>query len=161
MVQSQRADADGCIQWDKDLTKHTTHKYMSDKAETFVLEGDIVAILDQVVRGNWTQQEFVVGIENGDYPQAIKFSCAKGLLDVITKFNEGERVKVSFNINGKQATNGNFYNDLRAWRIERVSEGGEGRRERKPQRHQSRSQGRTKNEDNWRPGNNDEDDIPF
>jgi len=89
-------------------------------------EGKIIAILNKregVAKstGNpWCVQEFV--IENHDqYPKKMCFEVFGE--DKLSQFNiqMGEELKVSFDIDCRQ-WNDRWFNSLRAWRVERVSD---------------------------------------
>ncbi len=89
-------------------------------------EGKIIAILNKregVAKstGNpWCVQEFV--IENHDqYPKKMCFEVFGE--DKLSQFNiqMGEELKISFDIDCRQ-WNDRWFNSLRAWRVERVSD---------------------------------------
>lgn len=82
----------------------------------------------QVVSDKFKKREFVIAIEeeiNGKtYTNYAKMQCVQQKCEILEKFNEGDIVKVSFNIkgnsyekNGKQV----YISNLDAWRIELVS----------------------------------------
>ncbi|TVR54871.1 MAG: DUF3127 domain-containing protein [Puniceicoccaceae bacterium] len=81
------------------------------------LTGTVKTIFDlQTFASGFTKREFVVTTED-KFPQDIKLGCLKdrtGLLDAI---KPGDKVKVSFNLNGREY-NGKYFVDLTAWRIE-------------------------------------------
>jgi len=67
---------------------------------------------------NWMKQSFVLEYEGGNYPRTVKF-------DVIGEeklrnfgIREGETITVSLDINSREY-NGNYYNDITCWRVER------------------------------------------
>jgi len=61
--------------------------------------------------------EFVVTDEDDKYPQDVKFELIKDKCDLISTFQEGEHVKVSFNIKGNEY-NGRYFVNLQAWKVE-------------------------------------------
>lgn len=66
-------------------------------------------------------REFVIEtIEN--YPQFVKFQATQDRCNIIDGINEGEEVKVSFNLRGRE-WQGKFFTNLDAWRVERNSGG--------------------------------------
>ena len=88
-------------------------------------KGKIIAVLPlqkgvSKSSGNeWKKQEYV--IENHDqYPRKMCFNLWS---DKIDQFNIqlGEELNVSFDIDAREY-NGRWYNDIRAWKVERVSE---------------------------------------
>lgn len=70
-------------------------------------------------RGNaWQAQEFIVEEVGGNYPNAIKFEVYG---DKVTSFalQQGEVVTVHLDSKVREH-NGNYYNQLRAYKVERV-----------------------------------------
>jgi len=61
-------------------------------------------------------REFVIKQE-GDYPQVIKFQLTQDRCDLIQGFQEGQKVKVHFDLRGRE-WNDKFFTNLNAWRIE-------------------------------------------
>lgn len=64
-------------------------------------------------------REFVIKSE-GDYPQVIKFQLTQDRCDLLQDFKEGEKVKVHFDLRGRE-WNEKFFTNLNAWRIDKVS----------------------------------------
>ena len=86
------------------------------------ITGKIIAVLD--ARGGtsktgneWKMQEYVLETHE-QYPRKICFNVFGA--DKIAQFNiqAGEELTVSFDINAREY-NGRWYNDIRAWRVER------------------------------------------
>ncbi|MCB0540572.1 MAG: DUF3127 domain-containing protein [Bacteroidetes bacterium] len=64
-------------------------------------------------------REFVIEtIEN--YPQFVKFQATQDRCNIIDGYNEGEEIKVSFNLRGRE-WQGKFFTNLDAWRVEKNS----------------------------------------
>lgn len=63
-------------------------------------------------------REFVIEIE-GQYPNYVKFQLTQDRCDIIDDLNEGERIKVSFDLRGRE-WNGKYFTNLNAWRVGRV-----------------------------------------
>jgi len=68
-------------------------------------------------------REFVLEIPDGNYPQVVKFQVVQDRCATLDTFNEGDQVKVSFDLRGRE-WNGKFLTNLNAWRIEKAGEGG-------------------------------------
>ncbi len=66
--------------------------------------------------GNWQKQDFVIQTEE-QYPKKVCFSAWAQRVDDLGRFNDGDRVKVSFDVASREY-NERWYTDLRAWRIE-------------------------------------------
>jgi hypothetical protein len=67
-------------------------------------------------------REFVLEIPDGNYPQVIKFQAVQERCAMLDNYKEGERIKVSFDLRGRE-WNGKYLTNLNAWRIERAGEG--------------------------------------
>lgn len=65
-------------------------------------------------------REFVIKQE-GDYPQVIKFQLTQDRCDLLQNFKEGQKVKVHFDLRGRE-WNEKFFTNLNAWRIEPSSD---------------------------------------
>ena len=90
----------------------------------FIMEitGKIIAVLPErggvSKTGNeWKMQEYVIETHE-QYPKKICFNVFGA--DKIAQFNiqAGDEMTVSFDINAREY-NGRWYNDIRAWRVER------------------------------------------
>ena len=64
-------------------------------------------------------REFVLEIPDGNYPQLVKFQAVQDRCALLDNFNEGDRIKVSFDLRGRE-WNGKYLTNLNAWRIERA-----------------------------------------
>ena len=89
-------------------------------ANGFEIEGAIHLIGDiQTFDSGFTKREFVVEVQDGNFPQMLKFECLKDKTSLTDGLNKGDQVKVNFDIRGNEY-NGRFYVNLNAWRIERT-----------------------------------------
>ena len=86
------------------------------------ITGRIIAVLPErggvSKTGNeWKMQEYVLETHE-QYPKKLCFNVFGA--DKISQFNiqAGEELTVSFDINAREY-NGRWYNDIRAWRVER------------------------------------------
>lgn len=84
---------------------------------------------------SFSTREFVLEIPDGNYPQLIKFQAVQDRCGILDNFSEGDMVKVSFDLRGRE-WNGKYLTNLNAWRME--AGGGAG------QSHTNESSGRTK-----------------
>lgn len=87
------------------------------------LEGKILHKLPaqsgQSARGNWARQDFVVEYPDGNFNSQALFSAwGEDKVNDLARFNEGDSVKVSFNVRAREY-NGKWFNDLRVWRLTR------------------------------------------
>lgn len=91
------------------------------------LAGKVIAVLEarggvSKTTGNpWKMQDYVIETHE-QFPRRMAFSVFGE--DKINQFNiqMGEEINVFFDINGREY-NGRWYNDIRAWRIDRVVPG--------------------------------------
>lgn len=86
------------------------------------LEGRIIRKLNvqtgNSARGSWARQEFVIEFHDGNFPAQACFNVwGEDKVKDLEKYQVGDAVKISFNINSREY-NGRWYNDLRAWRVE-------------------------------------------
>lgn len=63
-------------------------------------------------------REFVIEISSGNYPQFIKFQLTQDRCAFIDNYEEGERMKVFFDLRGRE-WNGKYFTNLNAWKIEK------------------------------------------
>lgn len=61
-------------------------------------------------------REFVILVEEGNYPQYIKFQLTQDRCELIDSYNEGDMVKVSFDLRGREWQD-KYFTNLNAWRI--------------------------------------------
>ncbi len=74
---------------------------------------------------SFTAREFVIEIPDGNYPQLVKFQAVQDRCAALDGFQEGDRVKVSFDLRGRE-WNGKYFTNLNAWRIDKAGEEGSG-----------------------------------
>ncbi|MEM9282799.1 MAG: DUF3127 domain-containing protein [Verrucomicrobiota bacterium] len=92
-------------------------------AKGFELEGTVKVINEvQQFASGFTKREFVVEVEDGKYPQSIKFECVKDKTSLTDGVQIGDKIKVSFDIRGNEY-NGRYYVNLNAWKLEKAGGG--------------------------------------
>lgn len=104
-------------------------------------------------KGEWKKQEFVLETQES-FPRKICMNVwGADKVDEFAGYGEGEILKVSVNIESREF-NQRWYTDVRAWKIERIAEGGQGQ----PSRPQA-----TETTETTDPFSSDggEDDLPF
>jgi hypothetical protein len=86
----------------------------------FEIEGKLVKIYDMEVKGtnSFRTREFVIETMDGAYPNYIKFQSVQDKCDLLNQFQEGEPIKVSFDLRGRQWQD-KYFTNLNAWRIEK------------------------------------------
>ena len=65
-------------------------------------------------------REFVVETMDGSYNQYIKFQLTQDRCDAVENFQEGQQIKVHFDLRGRE-WNEKYFTNLNAWRLEAVS----------------------------------------
>ncbi len=63
-------------------------------------------------------RDFVIEADDGRYPQMVKFQLVQDKCDEIDKFNEGDNIRVHFNLRGRE-WQGKYFTNLNAWRVEK------------------------------------------
>ncbi len=87
----------------------------------FEVEGKLHRIFPTEQKSaSFSAREFVLEVPDGNYPQLIKFQAVQDRCALLDTFHEGDRVKVSFDLRGRE-WNGKYLTNLNAWRIEGAS----------------------------------------
>jgi single-strand DNA-binding protein len=82
---------------------------------------------EQQVSEKFRKREFVLEVQDGQYPEHIKFQMVQDKTALIDPFKVGDEVKVTFNLRGRGFNkNGQmlYFTNLEAWRIEAGTGGG-------------------------------------
>ena len=86
---------------------------------SFEIEGTLIKKFDTENKtATFQAREFVIEIMNGSYPQFIKFQLTQDRCAAVDPYEEGEQVKVYFDLRGRE-WNGKYFTNLNAWRIEK------------------------------------------
>ncbi|MGB6035183.1 MAG: DUF3127 domain-containing protein [Cryomorphaceae bacterium] len=77
------------------------------------------------VTDKFKKREFVIADEGSQYPQEIIFQLTQDRVDLLDPYNEGDMLKVNFNLRGRRWQNPKtgetrFFNSLDAWRLEKA-----------------------------------------
>ncbi|HEX8656579.1 MAG TPA: DUF3127 domain-containing protein [Hymenobacter sp.] len=84
---------------------------------------------EQQVSEKFRKREFVLEVQDGQYPEHIKFQMVQDKTSLIDPFKMGDEVKVTFNLRGRGFNkNGQmlYFTNLEAWKIEPAAGGGNG-----------------------------------
>ncbi len=73
--------------------------------------------------GSWVKQEFVIETME-QYPKKVCCSAWGDKVANLKSLNLGDQIKVSFNLESREY-NERWYTDIRAWKIETVTGGGD------------------------------------
>ncbi len=69
--------------------------------------------------GSFQAREFVLQISSGQYPEHPKFQLVQDRVSLLDQFEEGDRIKVMFDLRGRE-WQGKFFTNLNCWRIARA-----------------------------------------
>lgn len=87
-------------------------------------EGKIEKIFDTEQKSaSFQAREFVIEVQDGQYPQMVKFQLVQDKVTLVDDYSEGDSVEVEFDLRGRE-WNGRYFTNLQAWRINRAGEGG-------------------------------------
>jgi len=91
---------------------------------SFDVEGTLHKKMDTTqVTDSFRKREFVLEIEDGNYPQHIKFQLIQSNCEKIDPYNEGDKIKVTFSLKGRPYNRDGetiYFTNLDAWRIEKA-----------------------------------------
>lgn len=87
---------------------------------TFEIEGVLHKKFEiESKSSSFQTREFVITTE-GTYPQFVKFQLTQDKCGIIDTMQEGEKVKVAFDLRGRE-WQGKYFTNLNAWKIEKVA----------------------------------------
>lgn len=85
---------------------------------SFEVEGKLIKKFDTESKTQSFQaREFVIEVADGNYPQMVKFQLTQDRCSLVDSYNEGDAIKVFFDLRGRE-WNGKYFTNLNAWRIE-------------------------------------------
>ena len=64
----------------------------------------------------FTARDFVIEIEDGRFPQMVKFQLVQDKCALIDDYSEGDEINVDFDLRGRE-WNDKYFTNLNAWRI--------------------------------------------
>jgi single-strand DNA-binding protein len=86
----------------------------------FELEGTLHKKYDMESKsGTFQTREFVL-VTEGTYPQYVKFQLTQDKCSAIDAHNEGDKVKVAFDLRGRE-WQGKYFTNLNAWRVDKTA----------------------------------------
>ncbi|NBC06081.1 MAG: DUF3127 domain-containing protein [Bacteroidetes bacterium] len=88
---------------------------------SFEVEGKLHKKFDTESKTETFQaRDFVVETE-GNYPQLVKFQLVQDRCALLDPFEEGQMIKVHFDLRGRE-WNGKYFTNLNAWRLEQAGQ---------------------------------------
>ncbi len=87
---------------------------------SFEVEGKLHKKFDTEQKTDTFQaREFVIEIDReSNYPQFVKFQLVQDRCALVDPFEEGQMIKVHFDLRGRE-WNGKYFTNLNAWRLEK------------------------------------------
>jgi hypothetical protein len=114
---------------------------------SFEIEGKLIKKYETESKTESFQaREFVIEIGEGNYPQFIKFQLVQDKCSLLDHLNEGDLIKVNFDLRGRE-WNGKYFTNLNAWRVQLTNKEETNKTENYPEE--------------LPPFTSDEDDLPF
>lgn len=88
---------------------------------SFEVEGRLHKVFETENKtATFQAREFVIEID-GNYPQFVKFQLVQDRCSAIDGHNEGDMIKVHFDLRGRE-WQGRYFTNLNAWRIESANQ---------------------------------------
>lgn len=87
---------------------------------SYELEGILHKVYETESKSATFQTRDFVVKTDGQYPQFIKFQCTQDRVGIIDGQNEGDMIKVYFDLRGRE-WNEKFFTNLNAWRVEKAT----------------------------------------
>lgn len=120
----------------------------------------------QKVSERFTKRDFVLTTEaSTPYPQHVSFQITQDKCSLLDQFNEGEEIKVQFNLRGREwkSPQGEtkYFNTLEAWRIERLQGSNNGGQTTQNTNQASNTTINTSSAPVFTANTDDNDDLPF
>ena len=89
---------------------------------SFEVEGKLYKKFEtEKKKDTFQTREFVLLVEQGQYPQHIKFQLVQDRCEIIDNLTEGTNLKVYFDLRGREWQE-KFFTNLQAWRVEAVGQ---------------------------------------
>lgn len=98
-------------------------------ANSYEALGTLHVVFDtQQVKDTFRKREFVIEMQDGQYPQHIKFQVTQDRCALLDNYKVGQEIKVLFNLRGRPFTGKDgqtlYFTNLEAWRVEAAQPGG-------------------------------------
>lgn len=88
---------------------------------SFEVEGKLIKKFETESKtDSFKAREFVIEIESGKYPQLIKFQLVQDRCALVDDYNEGDMLKVFFDLRGRE-WNEKYFTNLNAWKVENAT----------------------------------------
>jgi len=74
---------------------------------------------------SFSARDFVIEIEDGRFPQMVKFQLVQDKCALMDDYSEGDEINVEFDLRGRE-WNDKYFTNLNAWRIGLAESSGKG-----------------------------------
>ena len=89
----------------------------------FEISGKLIKVFPvENKSGTFQVRDFVIEIQDGNYPQFIKFQLTQERCSLVDSLQEGDEIKVWFDLRGRE-WQGKYFTNLNAWRVEGAQSG--------------------------------------
>lgn len=93
----------------------------------FEVTGKLFKKMDsKQITDSFRKREYVIELVDGNYTQLVSFQLTNDNCDKLDNLNEGEKIKTTFNLRGREWKNPQgevkYFNSLDAWKLEKVLE---------------------------------------
>lgn len=100
------------------LSLHLYSTYIKKVIMSFEVEGKLHKKFETENKTDTFQaREFVIQTE-GQYPQYVKFQLTQDRCQLVDPYNEGDMMKVYFDLRGRE-WNEKYFTNLNAWKVEK------------------------------------------
>jgi hypothetical protein len=91
---------------------------------SFDITGTLVKKYETETKGeSFRVRDFVIKAnDGGQYDNFVKFQCTQDRTAIVDDINEGDEIKVHFDLRGRQWQD-KYFTNLNAWRVESLSSG--------------------------------------
>ena len=92
---------------------------------SFEITGTLVKKYETETKGeSFRVRDFVIKAnDGGQYDNFVKFQCTQDRTAIVDDINEGDEIKVHFDLRGRQWQD-KYFTNLNAWRVESLAGGG-------------------------------------
>ncbi|MTB50512.1 DUF3127 domain-containing protein [Lewinella sp. W8] len=89
---------------------------------SFEITGTLVKKYETETKGeSFRVRDFVIKAnDGGQYDNFVKFQCTQDRTAIVDDLNEGDEIKVHFDLRGRE-WQGRYFTNLNAWRVENIS----------------------------------------
>lgn len=89
---------------------------------SFEITGTLVKKFETETKGeSFRVRDFVIKAnDGGQYDNFVKFQTTQDRTAIVDDYNEGDEIKVHFDLRGRE-WQGKYFTNLNAWRVEKVS----------------------------------------